>query len=455
MAAGFGRSLRVAIVTETFLPKIDGIVTRLCHTIRHLHALGNRVLVVAPKGIEEYAGVPVHGVPGFAFPLYPELKLAIPRPSLTKALEEFQPDLIHAVNPAVLGLSAFFYSATYHIPLVVSYHTHLPKYLRYYRLGAFEGTMWWSMRQGYNRADLILATSQAMQTVLAEQGIRRVQLWRRGVDTERFHPARASREMRARLTQGHPEEKLLLYVGRLSVEKEIERCRDVLTALPGVRLALVGDGPQRAALERHFAGTPTFFAGFLQGDELASAFASGDVFFLPSRTETLGLVLLEAMAAGCPVVTARSGGTSDIVRDGVTGYLCDPEQPGSEVESIRKLLFDDSHREEVRRRARLDAEQWGWAAATRQLETYYQGVLDREERLPGQVAWHRAAGTPPQAICDQLAISKQTYRRQLARSAAGAGEAELRRVSRDEECVLPFSEGTVPRRKDEQAQRVR
>lgn len=451
MDAGSGRPLRVAIVTETFLPKIDGIVTRLCHTIRHLHAFGHTVLVVAPKGIEEFEGVPVHGVSGFAFPLYPELKLATPRPSITKALERFRPDVIHAVNPAVLGVSAFFYSASHRIPLVVSYHTHLPKYLQYYGLGRLEPVLWWSMRQGYNRADLILATSQAMQTVLGEEGIRRVQLWRRGVDTDMFRPGRASHAMRARLTQGHPEDRLLLYVGRLSAEKEIERCRDVLAALPGVRLALVGDGPQRAVLEKHFAGTPTFFAGFMRGDELASAFASGDAFFLPSRTETLGLVLLEAMAAGCPVVTARSGGTSDIVQDGVTGYLCDPEEPGSDVEALRKLLFDDAHREEMRRRARLDAEQWGWAAATRQLEDYYHGVLDRERRLPGLIAWHRVAGLPANVVCDRLAISMQTYRRHAARSGAAA---DAGRTSRDAEDALPLSVETVHPGTDERVRKA-
>jgi len=455
MAADSGRPLRIALVTETFLPKIDGIVTRLCHTIRHLHAFSNEVLVVAPRGTEEYAGVPVHGVPGFAFPLYPELKLALPRPSLAKALDDFQPDLIHAVNPAVLGLAGFFYSSYHKIPLVVSYHTHLPKYLQFYRLGGLEGTMWWAMRQGYNRADLILATSQAMQAVLGEQGIRRVQLWQKGVDTERFHPSRASRAMRARLTQGHPEEKLLLYVGRLSAEKEIERCREVLAALPGVRLALVGDGPQRAALEKHFAGTPTFFAGFLQGDELASAFASGDAFFLPSRTETLGLVLLEAMAAGCPVVTARSGGTSDIVRDGVTGYLCDPDQPNSEVEALRKLLFDEGNREKIRGQARLEAEQWGWAAATRQLEGYYRGVLDREVRLPGQVAWYRAAGTRAPGICEKLGISMETYRRHAGSRGTAVGAAEALRLSRDAESVPLFSEGALRRETDEPARRAR
>jgi glycosyltransferase involved in cell wall biosynthesis len=406
-----GRPLRIAIVTETFLPKIDGIVTRLCHTIRNLRKFGHEVLVVAPEGITDFEGVPVHGVPGFPFPIYPELKLSIPRPSIQEALERFRPDLIHAVNPVVLGVSAFIYNSRHRIPLVASYHTHLPKYLRYYHMGALEGLMWWGLRESYNRADLTLATSSAMQGELEAKGIQRVQLWRRGVDTELFHPSRKSDAMRERLTQGHPEEKLLLYIGRLSAEKEVERCRDVLEAMPGLRLALVGDGPHREKLEQYFAGTPTYFAGFLKGEELASAFASGDAFFLPSKTETLGLVLLEAMAAGCPVVTPKAGGTADIVQDGVTGHLYDPTDEDGPVKAVRKLLSDPEHHAELRRNARLDAEQWGWAAATRQLEGFYQELMSRERALPGQIAEQWRAGVPTAAICDHLEISRQTLRR--------------------------------------------
>lgn len=405
------RPLRIAIITETFLPKIDGIVTRLCHTLRHLRAMGHSVLVVAPRGVEEFEGTRVHGVSAFPFPLYPELKLAIPRPSVGRVLKKFRPDIIHAVNPAVLGVTAFFSSTYDRVPLIVSYHTHLPKYLRYYGLGMLEGPLWWSMRSTYNRADLTLATSQAMQGELEAKGIRRVYLWRRGVDTELFHPQRATPAMRQRLTQGHPEEKLLVYIGRLSAEKEIERCREVLAALPGVRLALVGDGPQRKRLEEYFAGTPAHFAGFMQGDDLAAAFASADAFFLPSRTETLGLVLLEAMAAGCPVVTPLAGGTSDVVQDGVTGFLYDPASPTGAVDAIRKLLFDEELRAEMAKSARADAEQWGWGAATYQLEQYYRRVLAQEAHLPRQIAERRTRGASTDVICRELRISKATYRR--------------------------------------------
>ncbi|MHC5742142.1 MAG: glycosyltransferase family 4 protein [Nostoc sp.] len=369
--------MRIALFTETFLPKVDGIVTRLRHTVDHLQRSGNQVLVIAPDGgITEHKGAKVYGVSGFPLPLYPELKMALPRPAIGYILEEFKPDIIHVVNPAVLGLSGIFYSKILKIPLVASYHTHLPQYLQHYGLGMLEGFLWELLKGAHNQAALNLCTSTAMIEELTAHGIERVDLWQRGVDTELFHPDLASVEMRSRLSQNHPESPLLLYVGRLSAEKEIERIKPILEAIPQARLALVGDGPHRQALQKHFAGTNTYFVGYLMGQELGSAFASADAFIFPSRTETLGLVLLEAMAAGCPVVAARSGGIPDIVTDGVNGYLFEPtaDVQGALGATIR-LLEQKQQRDIIRQNARQEAESWGWAAATRQLQDYYQKVI--------------------------------------------------------------------------------
>ena len=368
--------MRIALFTETFLPKVDGIVTRLRHTVEHLQRNGNQVLVVAPDGgITEYKGARVYGVSGFPLPLYPELKLALPRPSIGVTLEKFQPDLIHVVNPAVLGLGGLYYAKMMQIPLVASYHTHLPQYLHHYGLGMLEGVMWELIKASHNQAQLNLCTSTAMMEQLTAHGVERVDLWQRGVDTETFHPDLASLEMRSHLSQGHPESPLLLYVGRLGAEKEIERIKPVLEAIPNARLALVGDGPNRSVLEKHFAGTPTHFVGYLTGKQLGSAFASSDAFIFPSRTETLGLVLLEAMAAGCPVVAARSGGIPDIVTDGVNGYLFDPTDEQGAIAATVRLLQQQEERETLRQNARAEAERWSWAAATRQVQNYYTAVL--------------------------------------------------------------------------------
>jgi glycosyltransferase involved in cell wall biosynthesis len=188
--------------------------------------------------------------------------------------------------------------------------------------------------------------------------------------------------MRSHLSQGHPENPLLLYVGRLSAEKEIDRIKPVLESIPGARLALVGDGPHRSALEKHFAGTPTHFVGYLTGEALGSAFASADAFIFPSRTETLGLVLLEAMAAGCPVVAARSGGIPDIVTDGVNGYLFDPRDEQGAIAATQRLFQEQTERETLRQNARAEAERWSWSAATHQLQQYYQSVMLSRSLLP-------------------------------------------------------------------------
>ena len=368
--------MRIALFTETFLPKVDGIVTRLRHTIEHLERNGDRVLVVAPEGgITEYKGAKVYGVPGVPLPLYPELKLAVPPIGTKNAIEEFQPDLIHVVNPAFLGVGGIYYAKKMDVPLVASYHTHLPQYLQHYGLGALEGLLWELLKAAHNQAKLNLCTSSAMVTELKNHGIERVDLWQRGVDTEMFQPHLASAQMRSRLSHGNPEDPLLLYVGRVSAEKQIDQIKPVLEAIPEARLAIVGDGPNREALETHFAGTKTNFVGYLQGLELAAAFASADAFVFPSRTETLGLVLLEAMAAGCPVVAARSGGIPDIVTDGVNGYLFEPDDRDGAITATKSLLKAKEIREQLRINARNEAEQWGWAAATRQLQSYYRNVL--------------------------------------------------------------------------------
>jgi glycosyltransferase involved in cell wall biosynthesis len=371
--------MRIALFTETFLPKVDGIVTRLKHTIEQLQQHGDEVLIFCPEGgLKSYHGAEIYGLSAFPLPLYPELKLALPRPEIGQQLAKFQPDVIHVVNPAVLGLAGIFYAKSTQIPLVASYHTHLPKYLQHYGLGILEGLLWELLKGAHNQAALNLCTSSVMVQELRQHGIDRVDLWQRGVDTEMFHPARATIEMRHYLSQGTPASRLLLYVGRLGAEKEIERIKPVLAAIPGSRLAIVGDGPHRAHLESYFADTPTHFVGYLGGEKLAAAYAVADAFIFPSRTETLGLVLLEAMAAGCPAIAARSGGIPDIVTDGHNGYLFDPQDPQGAIVATQKLFTNPDSNLKLRDNARTEAERWGWSAATQQLQGYYRGIVNSE-----------------------------------------------------------------------------
>lgn len=363
-------------MTEPFLPKIDGIVTMLTKTVECLRRRGDEVLIFAPSGgPKELFGAEVVGLPSVRFPLYPELRLALPRASMRAKLEEFKPDIMHLFEPALLGIGGLYYSQVLEIPLVISSHTNLPAYLRYYKLGVLERLTWMLMRERHWRANLNLCTSTVTLKDLRDHGIKDLALWERAVDSTLFAPSAKSEETRKFLSNGEPEKPLLLYVGRLSAEKEVSKLRDVLGALPGARLAIVGDGPVRQELERHFKGTPTVFTGYLRGEALAKAYASADLFVLPSKTETLGLVLLESMAAGCPVVACRAGGVPDAVQDGVTGFLFEPGDPDGLVHAVKRALSSKADLEAVRMRARQDVEQHSWEGATDQLRQLYAETI--------------------------------------------------------------------------------
>ena len=374
--------MKIAFFTETFLPKVDGIVTRLTKTIEFLTKNGDEVIVFCPEGCpDSYKGATIVGVAAMPLPLYPELKLGLPGPAVSDKLENFKPDLIHVVNPAVLGLGGIWLAKTNNIPLIASYHTHLPKYLEHYGMGMLEPLLWELLKAAHNQALLNLCTSTAMVNELEDKGIQRTALWQRGVDTENFRPELRSEKMREKLFGKYQNtDSLLIYVGRLSAEKQIERIKPVLDNIPGACLALVGDGPYRGQLEKIFENTKTNFIGYLSGEELASAYASGDIFLFPSSTETLGLVLLEAMATGCPVIGANKGGIPDIINDGINGCLYDPDEKDngerSLIEATKKILVDKNQKEAMRKEARKEAEQWNWNKATLQLQKYYSETLE-------------------------------------------------------------------------------
>ena len=368
--------MKIMIVTETFLPSTDGIVTRLTACIRWLHRDGHEVQIIAPDlGIYEFDGAPVKGVPAFAFPFYRSKKFAFPNRIVKKYMADFDPDIVHVVNPAVVGYSGVTYAKNLDIPLIASYHTHIPQYMSYYRLGKLNWLMWWFMKKMHNQADLNLCTSQTVLEELTEKGFERMQVWKRGVDTEQFHPKQFSTDMRSTLSGGQQDKILLLYVGRLAAEKEIEKIRDILMESDRFCLALVGDGPHRKQLEKYFAGTRTVFTGFIHGQKLASAFASSDAFVFPSTTETLGLVIMEAMASGLPVVAAESGPTKEQVTDRRNGLLYNSQDPESFKDTIRQLE-DGSFRRQLAQQAVAEVAELGWAAAAEQIRDLYRQVAE-------------------------------------------------------------------------------
>jgi len=380
--------MRIALITDTFLPKVDGIVTTLVQTVRELTRLGHQVLIFSPDGgLTEFEESTIVGMKSIAFPLYPELKLSLPRASMRQTISEFKPDLIHVAEPALLGIAGLYYGGGVNggglgLPLVISYHTDLPKYMHYYKLGFLEPWVWSILRFRHNRATINLCTSVTVAREMERHGILHVALWPGGVDAERFQPNRRSDAMRERLTQGQPDSPLLLYVGRLSAEKGLEDLKPILEANPGARLALVGDGPHRKALQHHFAGLPVAMPGFLRGDDLAAAYASADVFVMPSRTETLGLVVLEAMAAGLPVVAARAGGIPEMIEQGVSGFLFD--NVAQAIGSIGPLLASPETREAIGKVARAEAIRRSWQKATEILLEHYRAACQQQNvvRIP-------------------------------------------------------------------------
>jgi glycosyltransferase involved in cell wall biosynthesis len=368
--------MRIAIVTEVFWPKVDGITNRLANTIRCLREQGHEVLVIAPQAaVASHAGVRVVRVPGIAFPPYPGLQIAAPDPRIAWELWRFAPQVVHVVGPACLGLWGIAAARGLGLPVVASYHTDLPAYMPEYGLGWAQPAVWPLIRWVHNAAHVNLCPSRHTRDELRSHGVENVGLWRGGVDTHLFSPDRRSIEMRMRMTGGRPDGPVGLYVGRVSPEKNLHRLTEALEAVPGLRLALVGDGPGRAALERALPADRVEFLGFLRGAELATAFASADVFLMPSTTETLGFVVLEAMSSGTPVVAARAGGIPDLVQDGHNGLLYTPEEPGALGHAVAELLRRDAMRRHVSLQGRKFAEAGCWLEETRRLVFDYQKAI--------------------------------------------------------------------------------
>ncbi|GAA5415304.1 GDP-mannose-dependent alpha-mannosyltransferase [Paraliobacillus ryukyuensis] len=368
--------MKIVIITETFLPSIDGVVTRLTAAIKHLRQLNHEVVVIAPDlGEVTLEGVTIERVKATKLPFYRYRSFALPQRKVKDLIAKHDPDLVHVVNPALVGATGVYYAKKLGYPLIASYHTHVPKYLDFYKLyRPLKPIFWHYFRKLHNMAQVNLCTSKAIQDELIEKNFHNVHLWKRGVDIDKYHPNNATDSMRKRLSNGNPDKKLLLFVGRLAPEKEIYKLKPLLENRDDVRLAIVGDGPSRQELENTFAGTDTVFTGFLQGKELAEAFASSDALVFPSITETLGLVILEAMAAGLPVIAAKSGPTMEQVANEKNGLLFENGNTASMIQAIEKLEDEDLY-QKLSRNARIEAEKFSWSEPSQQLVDFYDDLL--------------------------------------------------------------------------------
>ncbi|MHB1685475.1 MAG: glycosyltransferase family 4 protein [Bacilli bacterium] len=373
--------MKIALLTETFLPSTDGVVTRLCATIDHLIDQGHQIAIVAPQGSPAfYKGMPVLPVKGLHYFFYPQQQFCPPSPRIKAFLDAFGPDVIHVVNPVVLGLGGIYYAWKANLPLIASFHTNLAAYAHRYRVPFLDPVAWNYLRLLHNRATVNLATSATMVNELRLRRFHNVRIWAGGVDTKHFHPQHRSESMRSRLTMGDPKQSLLLYVGRLAPEKELHRIRTLLDAFPSLTIGFVGDGPDRSRLERLFAHPRAHFAGFLHGEELSAAYASADGFIFPSTTETLGLVLLEAMASGLPIIAAESKPSRELVAQTGGGLLFNPADDKSLHQTVRMLLEQPDLRAQLAQQARFTAENRNWSDPTQKLINYYELAI-RAHRL--------------------------------------------------------------------------
>jgi glycosyltransferase involved in cell wall biosynthesis len=388
--------MRVALFTETFLPKRDGIVTVTCLLLDHLARRGVESVIVAPtvdpelgEMIDHYANTEVIRVSGMgSFPLYKELKISPPTHTTYDRLKAFNPDIAHFIHPVLVGGFGVLMAKRLGIPNLTSFHLDFSQMSKHFTLGPLKLGFLASAinsftRTTFNMADYTLAPSKLIQRQLLDMGVKRVGLWKRGVDAERFNPRYRDDAMRYELSDGNPNDVLLLYVGRLSNEKQVDKLRAVLEQVPGTRLAVVGDGPARESLESHFAGLPVKFMGRMTGKPLSQAYASADIFTFASALETFGLVVVEAMAAGLPVVSSRVGGIPDVVEEGVTGYTFDIGDVSGLVNGVRKIAIDRATITQMGQAARAYAATQTWPAMMDEVIDHYQRLIDANRVTQG------------------------------------------------------------------------
>ncbi len=367
--------MRIAYVTESFAPDVNGVASTAMRVAEQLARLGHHPLVIAPEpaGGAPRIGTdfPVVRVPAVGLPLYRGFRVGLPGPHVRAAIAGHRADLVHLAGPVILGASGGAAAQRLSLKTVAVYATDLAAYARTYHLGgAGESACWQRLRRIHNAADRTLAPSAATAAVLRDRGFRRVHVWGRGVDAARFDPARRSPRLRGELAPAG--EVIVGYVGRLAAEKRLDLLSEV-AALPGVRLVIVGAGPAEDAARRVLRGA--LFLGQRHGNELARVYASLDIFVHSGPHETFGNTLQEAAASGLPVVAPAVGGPLDLVRDGVTGFLVPPGDPAALASAVTELAASPRLRTAQGAAGRRDVLSRTWPARCEELVGHYEAVL--------------------------------------------------------------------------------
>lgn len=291
--------MKIGVCTDAWSPQVNGVVTTLTRTRELLEQFGHEVAVFSPDC--GFLTVPL--------PSYPEIRLPLfPGRRLSRLLEAFAPDCVHIATEGTLGLAARAWCRRNGLRFTTSYHTQFPEFVHQRFPFIPAAAVYRMLRWFHDEASATLVATPQVRAELTAHGFRHVVMWGRGVDTVLFDPAKAE-------ASGLPGP-VWVYVGRLAVEKNLPAF--LALELPGSKL-VIGDGPARRELERRFPDA--HFTGYRFGEALASLLASGDVFVFPSRSDTFGLVMLEAMASGLPVAAYPVTGPVDVVQEGLSGCL--------------------------------------------------------------------------------------------------------------------------------------
>ncbi|PPG04981.1 glycosyl transferase [Pseudoclavibacter sp. RFBI5] len=374
--------MRIAVVTESFLPTVNGVTNSVCKVLDHLALRGHEAIVVTPAAgsPKDYRGFRVVEVPALDYRQFP---VGLPSPRVDRFLAEFAPDVVHAASPLFLGSQAIAAAKRRGIPSVAVFQTDVAGYTKRNKLSAMEGFAWWFIRWLHNNADLTLAPSSAALGDLRRAKITNATRWGRGVDLETYHPRnkheQSVRGSRKRL--GADSRTIIGYVGRLAPEKQVERLAS-LRGLDDVQLVVVGDGPSEPSIRKALKGVPVHFAGRLGGRDLAMAYASFDVFVHTGTEETFGQTIQEAHASGLPVVAPYAGGPIDLIEHGVDGFHFDPDRAGDlDLRVMLEKLVDAPElRARMGEAGRRRVLSRSWESVCDELLSHYADVLAEARR---------------------------------------------------------------------------
>jgi phosphatidylinositol alpha 1,6-mannosyltransferase len=366
--------VRVAIVTESFLPQVNGVVNSVLRLAQHLSQHDHEAIIVAPDDDQvpaQYAGFDVITLGSVAFPLYTDVKLGLtPSFVIERLLADWAPDVVHVAAPFIVGYNALLAAARLSLPTVAIYQTDVPSFAGRYGLGFLEALAWHRVRDIHSLATLTLAPSTQARDQLIAHGVPRVAIWGRGVDTDLFDPARRRDD---RHDDWAPQgQSLIGYMGRLAPEKQVSDLT-VLADLPHTRLVVIGDGPSQEALRAQLPDA--VFLGKLSGLDLAEAVASLDLFVHPGELETFGQAIQEALASGLPVLAPARGGPLDLIQPGRNGYLYPPGELDQLRQRAAELVGDPVRRQAFAQAARASVTQRTWPHLCDQLLEHYRSVM--------------------------------------------------------------------------------